>query len=158
MYRMASRSTKGGPPKTPNEKSTTSSIRSFMIKDDTPRLQGAKQQQIKKDKEKKTENRKPQSEDSRETSIETRGGGTESDSETSRMDQQRSTTHALSKEEMCQGLRNQLALPRVRAPRTGARMRAVAFQRGSVLRRVLGSARARAHARTSANHGATRPI
>ena len=58
----------------------------------------------------------------------------------------------------CQGLRNQLALPRVRAPRTGARMRAVAFQRGSVLRRVRGSARACAGARVRAHTHARPPI
>ena len=101
MHRMASRSskaTKGGLPKTPSDKTNISSIRSFMIKDDTPRSQGARQQLVKKGKEKGNENKEPQSGDSRETSI--REGGTESDLETSGMDENRPTTHALSKGEM----------------------------------------------------------
>ena len=74
MSRMTSRSTKGGPPTTPSNIVTTSSIRPFMTKGVSPQTQGTqggtKQQQP--NREQKSVNKKPQGGNTSETSIESR--------------------------------------------------------------------------------------
>ena len=72
MSRMTSRSTRGGPPTTPSN--ISSSIRPFMTKGVSPQTQGAqggtKQQQPNKDQ--KAVKKKPQGGNTSETSIESR--------------------------------------------------------------------------------------
>ena len=107
MSRMMSRSTKGGPPTTPSNISATSSIRPFVTRGESPRVHGAqgvaKQQQANKDK--KSENKKPQGGNASETSMESREEGTiECGPESSRKDEQRIDVQSPSKGEMAEML------------------------------------------------------